>query len=124
MVRHPHFTQPVFVRFPRPAVMSGRDGADRYPQAEEGTVEVAVTRALRNLDGSVTLAWVQDACALAVGDEAMILRARDATLRTRPDDVRAFFRGQFRAVVAPRTPVLRAAAPPVRAAPDDDPYGF
>jgi len=27
MVRHPHFAQPIFVRFPRPAVMRGRDGA-------------------------------------------------------------------------------------------------
>jgi DNA helicase HerA-like ATPase len=30
MVRHPHFTQPIFVRFPRPAVMLGRDGAERF----------------------------------------------------------------------------------------------
>ena len=35
MVRHPHFTQPIFVRFPRPAVMHGRDGAERFPQAAE-----------------------------------------------------------------------------------------
>src|SRR5205085_10845312 len=26
MVRHPHFAQPIFVRFPRPAAMRGRDG--------------------------------------------------------------------------------------------------
>ena len=30
MVRHPHFTQPIFVRFPRPAVL-GREGAERFP---------------------------------------------------------------------------------------------
>ncbi len=35
MVRHPHFTQPVFVRFPRPAVMSGREGVETFPQAPE-----------------------------------------------------------------------------------------
>ena len=33
MVRHPHFTQPIFVRFPRPAVMRGRDGDGCIPQA-------------------------------------------------------------------------------------------
>lgn len=33
MVRHPHFTQPIFVRFPRPAIMRECDGAERYPQA-------------------------------------------------------------------------------------------
>ena len=31
MVRHPHFTQPVFVRFPRPASLSGREGVERFP---------------------------------------------------------------------------------------------
>ena len=35
MVRHPHFAQPVFVRFPRPAVMTGREGVERFPQAPE-----------------------------------------------------------------------------------------
>ncbi|HTY05917.1 MAG TPA: hypothetical protein VMC86_05350, partial [Gemmatimonadales bacterium] len=29
MVRHPHFTQPIFVRFPRPVVLRGRDGVER-----------------------------------------------------------------------------------------------
>src|SRR4029079_17474004 len=42
MVRHPHFTQPIFVRFPRPAVMRGRDGAERYPQAVDVDLETAV----------------------------------------------------------------------------------
>src|SRR5207249_1658435 len=31
MLRHPHFTQPIFVRFPRPAVLRGRDGVERFP---------------------------------------------------------------------------------------------
>ena len=31
MVRHPHFTQPIFVRFPRPAVLRGREGVERFP---------------------------------------------------------------------------------------------
>ncbi len=39
MVRHPHFTQPIFVRFPRPAVMQGREGVERFPQAADVTLE-------------------------------------------------------------------------------------
>ena len=31
MLRHPHFTQPIFVRFPRPAVLGGREGIERFP---------------------------------------------------------------------------------------------
>ena len=44
MVRHPHFTQPVFVRFPRPAVMSGREGVERFPQAPEPSLAGTVRR--------------------------------------------------------------------------------
>src|SRR4029079_8992717 len=50
MVRHPHFTQPIFVRFPRPAIMRGRDGAEQYPQAADVNFEAAITRSLRSLD--------------------------------------------------------------------------
>src|SRR3989475_13255063 len=31
MVRHPHFPQPVFLRFPRPAGLRGRGGVERVP---------------------------------------------------------------------------------------------
>src|SRR5687768_1812425 len=102
MVRHPHFTQPIFVRFPRPAVMNGRDGADRYPQAVEVSLEHAVVRSLRQLDPSVTLGWVKDTIAIATEEE--VIRARNATLHARPDDVKAFFSGQFRRIVPPRQP--------------------
>ncbi|HEX6631039.1 MAG TPA: hypothetical protein VF048_08105 [Gemmatimonadaceae bacterium] len=123
MVRHPHFTQPVFVRFPRPAVMRGRDGVEQYPQAAEPSLEAAVLRALRALDPSLTLAWLQDTIALATEEE--VLRARDATLRARPADVKAHFGSHFRRLVAPRGAAPRPATVlPLRPAPDDDPYGF
>ena len=121
MVRHPHFTQPIFVRFPRPAVMLGRDGAERFPQAAEVTLEHAVVRSLRQLDGSITLGWVQDVIAIATEEE--VIRARNATLHARPDDVKTFFASQFRRIVPPRQPA-RAPAPPLRTTPADDPYGF
>ena len=121
MVRHPHFTQPIFVRFPRPAVMLGRDGAERFPQAAEVTLEHAVVRSLRQLDGSITLGWVKDVIAIATEEE--VIRARNATLHARPDDVKTFFASQFRRIVPPRQPA-RAPTPPLRTTPADDPYGF
>jgi uncharacterized protein len=121
MVRHPHFTQPVFVRFPRPAVLSGREGAERFPPAVEPTLEIAVTRALRALDPSITVGWVQTA--IGLHDEPEVLRARRATEQARPADVKAFFRAQLRPVVPAATPA-RVVAPPLRTAPDDDPYAF
>jgi hypothetical protein len=127
MVRHPHFTQPIFVRFPRPAVMQGRDGVERYPQASESGLDVAIYRSLRPLDNSVTLPWVQKIVALY--DEPEILRARDATVRAKPAHVKAYFEAQFRRII-PAEPAIAAAVEPreetraVRSLPMDDPYGF
>lgn len=127
MVRHPHFTQPIFVRFPRPAVMLGRDGVERFPQAVESGLDAAIYRSLRPLDPSVSLAWVQKLVALY--DEADLLKARDATIRARPASVKAYFESQFRKVV-PTEPAVAAAAAAreetraVRVLPIDDPYGF
>jgi len=127
MVRHPHFTQPIFVRFPRPAVMQGRDGVERYPQASEPALDVAIYRSLRPLDNSVTLPWVQKIVALY--DEPEILRARDATTRAKPANVKAYFEAQFRRII-PAEPAIAAASESreetraVRSLPMDDPYGF
>jgi hypothetical protein len=122
MVRHPHFTQPIFVRFPRPAVMRGRDGAERYPQAVDVDLDAAVLRSLRTLDPSLTLGWVQNA--IGIREDEDVIRARNATLRERPADVRKFFLAQLRPVVAPQDAPRSTTATPVRVAPADDPYGF
>jgi hypothetical protein len=120
MVRHPHFTQPIFVRFPRPAVMSGRDGAEQFPPEAEGPLAEAVLRSLRTLDPSLQLPFVQDA--IELHEESEVLQARDATLRERPRDVRAFFRAQLRTIVPPTRPE-RPTGAPLRTAPVEDPYG-
>jgi uncharacterized protein len=122
MVRHPHFTQPIFVRFPRPSVMRGRDGVSRYPAAQATSLHAAVLRTLRTLDPSLTLGWLEDVTQLATDDE--ILRARNDVVRSRPGDVRREFAKHFRAAVAPRTAVRSDAPSPLPAAPADDPYGF
>jgi DNA helicase HerA-like ATPase len=121
MVRHPHFTQPIFVRFPRPAVMRGRDGAERWPQAGDVELDAAVLRSLRVLDPSLTLNGVREA--IGIHEDEDVLRARNATIQARPTDVLRYFRSQLRPIV-PAQPVSRAAAAPIRSAPGDDPYGF
>lgn len=121
MVRHPHFTQPIFVRFPRPAIMRGRDGAELYPQAVEVGLDAAVLRSLRALDPSITLGAVQDAIGIHEADD--VIRARNATVRERPTNVLAFFRAQLRPLVASR-PVAQPGPPPVRAPSGSNPYDF
>ena len=121
MVRHPHFAQPIFVRFPRPAVMRGRDGADRFPQAADVTLDVAVTRSLRQLDPSISLDWVKQT--ISGHAEAEVIRARNVTVQTRPDRVQGFFEAQFRRIVPVEAPA-RSVAVPIKTLPSDDPYGF
>jgi hypothetical protein len=121
MIRHPHFTQPIFVRFPRPAVMRGRDGAEQFPQAVDVDLDAAVLRSLRSLDPSLTLGWVKDA--IGIREDEDVIRARNATLRERPADVRKFFQAQLRPVVASQK-AERPVTAAVRTAPADDPYGF
>ncbi|MEO8909525.1 MAG: ATP-binding protein, partial [Gemmatimonadaceae bacterium] len=69
MIRHPHFTQPIFVRFPRPSVMQGREGSERYPQSSEISIDAAVLRTLRPLDPTISLSWVQEITALYTDEE-------------------------------------------------------
>ncbi|MFL5613274.1 MAG: ATP-binding protein [Gemmatimonadaceae bacterium] len=119
MVRHPHFTQPIFVRFPRPAILRGRDGAERYPQAQDVSLEAAVLRSLRPLDSTITLNWVKDITDMY--EREAVLRARNATVLERPMDVKRFFKSQL-APIVPSTPVGRPLITPLRSAPADSPY--
>jgi len=109
MVRHPHFAQPVFVRFPRPAVMTGREGVERFPQAPEPTAAQAVTRDLRQLDDSIELGWVQQTILLY--DEHVVLAARHAVLRLRPDNVKAAFQRELQRRAVPTATAVEAVTP-------------
>lgn len=121
MVRHPHFAQPIFVRFPRPAAMRGRDGAEQYPPAVDLALEVAILRSLRQLDPSISLDWVKRT--IAGHETADVVRARNETMQTRPERVQQFFESRFRRIVPSESPD-RPSAVPIRGAPADDPYGF
>jgi len=121
MVRHPHFTQPIFVRFPKPPVLRGRDGMERFPAAVDLPFEEAVTRQLVRLDRRVRPNQVKDL--IADRTEEDVRRALAAARRTRPADVLAYFRKALGGRVvpdAPPPPERRAVTPlnPI----SDEPY--
>jgi DNA helicase HerA-like ATPase len=90
MVRHPHFTQPIFVRFPRPSVLRGRDGVERFPPAADLPFADAVGLQMVRLDPRVRTNQVKD---LITGhDEVDVRRALAAVRRERPSDALATFR--------------------------------
>jgi DNA helicase HerA-like ATPase len=97
MIRHPHFTQPIFLRFPRPAVLAGREGVRKFEPAEDLPFEDAVARQLRRLDRALPLNVVKDLIAGRDRDE--VLHALHRTQQTKPDNVLAFFRAHLKKVV-------------------------
>lgn len=119
MLRHPHFTQPVFVRFPRPAVLTGREGVTRFPPAADLPFADAVARQLRALDRGITADTVRE---LVHGRrEADVRRALAATRRARPDDPLSYFRSVLGRRIQAETPAERRHV--VRPVPmPEDPY--
>ena len=119
MVRHPHFTQPIFVRFPKPPVLRGRDGMGRFPAAIDLPFEDAVVRQLVQLDRRIRPNQVKDL--IADRTEEDVRRALAAVRQKRPDDVLAFFRKALGGRVAPDVPRERRAVPPLNPI-SDEPY--
>src|SRR6059058_4584124 len=119
MVRHPHFTQPIFVRFPRPALLRGRDGVERFPPGADLSFEDAVVRQLARLDRRIRPNQVKDLIAERRPDD--VRRALAAVRRTRPDDALAYFRRMLGARVAPATAPAREAVPPLNPI-SEEPY--
>ena len=119
MVRHPHFTQPVFVRFPRPPVLAGPEGIRRFPPAEDVPFDEAVVRQLTALDRRIAANKVRDA--IAGRREEDVRRALLATRRSRPADPFKF----FCAALGPEVRHERVPKPETRGTPlgaVDDPY--
>ena len=126
MVRHPQCAQPIVVPFPRPAELSGREGAERFPQSEEPSLKEAVLRQLRTLDLHLTLSSIDSVFEGHYSDDE-ILRARDRTMRERtmrerPADVTGHFQAHFRSLAAARR-VTSVAPRALKRAPFGDPYG-
>ncbi len=120
MVRHPHFTQPIFVQFPRPAVLRGRDGVERFPPATDLPFADAVVRQLVRLDRGIRPNAVHDLIVDRSPDD--VRRALAATRRARPTEPLAFFRKALGTRVAAAGPGRqREVVPPLNPI-SDEPY--
>lgn len=123
MIRHPHFNQPIFVKFPRPNVLRGPDGIRMFPPADDLPLEEAVWQNLSRIDGNLTRSEVRDVVARAADPEEVV-RAMNDTIQKRPDDVAAAFRGYIRRKAKTQAEPDRAPIAMVRDAGDGgaDPF--
>jgi len=53
LLKHPHFAQPVFLRFPRPACLKGSDGLKMFPRKPPQPVEETLIEEVKMRRGSV-----------------------------------------------------------------------
>jgi DNA helicase HerA-like ATPase len=119
MLRHPHFTQPIFVKFPRPAVLNSREGIERFPPAAELPFADAVVRQLRQLDRRLSSEAVRE---LIDGRrEEDVRRALAATRRERPVDPYSYFSACLGRRVSEEVVAPRRGIPALQ--PVDDSYG-
>ncbi|MCE5200315.1 MAG: ATP-binding protein [Armatimonadota bacterium] len=95
MIRHPHFNQPIFVKFPRPNILRGPDGIKMFPPAVDLPLEEAVWRNLSRLDGDLSRNDIKDIVA-AASDSEEVIRAMNITIQRLPDDPASFFRNTIR----------------------------
>jgi hypothetical protein len=119
MLRHPHFTQPIFVKFPRPSVLNSREGIERFPPAVELPFPDAVARQLRQLDRKVSSEAVRE---LIEGrHEEDVRRALAATRRERPVDAYSYFTACLGRRIAGEVVGTRRGIPALKQV--DDSYG-
>ncbi len=95
MIRHPHFNQPIFVKFPRPNILRGPDGTRMFPPAIDMPLDEAVYRNLARLDANVSRGIIKDVVA-NTADTEEVVRAMNATLQRVPEDPASFFRNSIR----------------------------
>ena len=119
MIRHPHFTQPIFVKFPRPPVLGGREGIERFPPSGDVPFPEAVVRRLRAIDRRVSAEGVY--AAIEGRREDDVRRALSATRRERPADPLAYFVACLGRRVPGEVVLPRRGIPAVRRG--DDGYG-
>jgi hypothetical protein len=102
LIRHPHFKQPIFVRFPRPSWMTGSEGLSRFPAEPQIELRQAIIAAATGRGLSATEA--QDLLNERTEDhEKLTACLRRLQAARTVDEGRAALRG------LPRRPVGRTA---------------
>ena len=49
LLKHPHFAQPIFVRFPKPVIVKGGEGMRRFPQSKPRSLEELILGEVQRL---------------------------------------------------------------------------
>lgn len=108
MVRHPHFSQAIFVKFPRPNILRGADGVRLFPTVQDMTLEEIVFSTFKEFNPAVQRNQITEV--LSVSDDEAVMEAFNRVKLERPEDPVSAFRNACRK----RANVQQAAASPPR----------
>ncbi len=118
MVRHPHFTQPVFLKFPRPPVMRGQDGRNLFqPQPDMPFAEAMVWR-LRQMDRDLSAVKIKEA--IADFDQVTVLDKINQIEQQQPPDLLRSLKANLQKIPTRQNGQVKVA--PLYEIDDDDPY--
>lgn len=90
LIRHPHFNQYIFVRFPRPAVMTSHEGMNRFPAVPERSFEDAMVANFKRLSKDIKATAVKEL--ISDVDKNEVLRAFYETERKCTEKHLEFFK--------------------------------
>ena len=90
LIRHPHFNQYIFVKFPRPSVMASQEGMRLFPPSQNLPFEPAMVLNFKRLDRNIKETEIKDAI-FKVSEEE-VLRAFNEVERIRPDNPLGYFK--------------------------------
>ena len=115
MVRHPHFSQAIFVKFPRPNILRGSDGVRLFPPADPVPLEEAIFQEFSRMDSTVQRNQVREALADADHDAVVEAFNRVKVLKSAQpvSDFQRFIRKKARVEEPGQTPRSFGAPPPV-----------
>lgn len=117
LIKHPHFAQPVFLRFPPPPCLKGSDGIRRYPQGSEQPIDDLILRELKRFSTPLNvLKDMLDTVSSERTERNKLLRALKGLSAT--DDPRRAFFGVKAVAIA----TVQAPRDFVGSDPDDDPF--
>ncbi len=125
MVRHPHFTQPVFLKFPRPPVMRGQDGRNLFQPQPDLTFAEAMVRRLQKLDRNLSPSKIKDA--IADFDFETVMAKISQLEQQNPNDVLGWLKSNLQKISTringhqnPQNPQIKVS--PVFVPDNYDPY--
>ena len=94
LIRHPHFNQYIFVRFPRPPFMTSQDGSKKFPPVAERNFEDAMIMNFKRLEPKIKANDIKDAVSGVSQEE--IIRAFNETERKGKDNPLEYFKNILR----------------------------